>query len=236
MFKKMVTVLAACLVVSFTFLVNPTIASAGVDDCTGTPTDPVYPDYGSDEILDSFWNTKNQEVGDVEVVIRHGWYCVPVWATNPGDEYSKGVGFGLDKVEHRHNIGLEPGWTQEEAIFALRAVGDSADVREKDDDDWGGSGYTIHSFTESEAGCSMEWEQNVGDCVGDRAFMNVVMVVTTGGADFDPQGGMPVGFPLGMQTTYCDQYQQGQETPELRCPGWVTSDLIEFAYEKDLAP
>lgn len=234
MFKKMVTVLAACLVVSFTFLVNPTIASAGVDDCTGTPTDPVYPDYDSDEVLDTFINNKNQEVGTVHVTIRHGWYCVPVWATSPGAEYSKGVGFGLDKVQWRHNIGAQPGWTQEEAIYALRAVGDSSDVREKSDD-WG-PGYTIHSFTDSEAGCSMEWEQNVGDCVGDRAFMNVVMAVTMGGAEFDPQGGMKAGFPVGLQTTYCDQYQQGQETPELRCPGWVTSDLIEFAYEKGLAP
>ncbi len=228
MFKKIITALAASLVISFTFLGNPTIASAGVADCTGTPTNPVYPDYDSDTILDRFTNTKNQNVGDVEVIIRHGWYCKPVGQ----DEYRYGVGFGLDKVQHRHNIGAQPGWTQEEAIWALRAVGDTSDVRSKADD-WG-QGYTFHSFIQSEAQCSIEWDEPVGDCAGVKSIMNVVMAVTEGGAGHDPQGGMKAGTPLGLQTAYCDMRQVGQETPDLLCPGYVTSDLVEMAWEKKL--
>ncbi|WP_343467052.1 hypothetical protein AAI421_28540 (plasmid) [Rhodococcus aetherivorans] len=225
--RKILVAAAGLLLIPFGFIVSPGYALADQASCTGTPQNPVFPNYASDEVLDTIVNSRT---GSQPIPIRRGWYCVPAGSQ---DELNDGKGFGLDKVQNRHWIGRpQVGWHQEEAVLAVKAVLNSSNVNQVSSP-WGGSGWNYHAWSAFGEGCA--YDAPDASC-GRAEQLHVVGVSTTGGADYDPQGGMPAGTPLGLQTVYCDYNDNGQEDDAgLRCAEWVTAALLDIAYDEGLA-
>ncbi|MGW5377011.1 hypothetical protein ACWESM_16310 [Nocardia sp. NPDC003999] len=199
---------------------TPPFAHASTATCTGTPDDPVFPNYDSDKILATY-TTKNRS----EVDIRRGYYCVPTSAQgDPALEADQGLGFGLDKVQNRHYIGRpQDGWHEAEAIRAVKFVlsAPTENINSKTDD-WG-FGWNFKVWAIGGTECPKA-THNPDDCK-NKTQVPVIAASTEGGADHDPRGGMPAGDPLGLQTVYCDY---GQKT-RLRCDLWVTAALLKGA-------
>ena len=89
-------------------------------------------------------------------------------------------------------------------------------------DDWGfGWNFTVYAVGGTD--CPVG-SYDVEECE-NKVQVPVVAATTEGGEPHDPQGGMPAGEPLGLQTVYCDY---GIKT-KLRCDIWVTAALLQGA-------
>lgn len=212
---------------SHLFLNSP-VANAGVSDCSGTPSNPIFPGYPSGEEL-AWVNTSIAG----QVLIRHGFYCIPDYVgggtTPPTWEYDKGFGFGLDKVQNRHHVGRpQDGWSKTDAIKAVGFVLTAEPNRTVSKSDGWGPGWEFTVTAQQGRGCK-NGVIAVGNCQQIQQ-MDVTAASTMGGDDYEPSGGMPAGDPLGLQTVYC------RMTPytELRCPDWVTNAMVAGAGKLDI--
>lgn len=68
-----------------------------------------------------------------------------------GNEYLQGIGFGLDKVQHRHNIGASP-YSTSAALTAVKWALESERYSAPYNTGWG-SGRTIYSTAQLGKGC-----------------------------------------------------------------------------------
>jgi hypothetical protein len=223
--RKTLSVIVAAVAMAAALTV-PTVtsstATAHADEatCTGTPDDPIYPNYDSSKVLATYTNTTAGEID-----IRHGFYCVPAAsAGNLALESKTGFGFGLDKVQNRHAIGRpQDGWKQAEAIRAVKFVlsAPNSNVTSKTDE-WGfGWNFAVYAVGGTEC---PKGSTNANACK-NQLSVPVIGASTEGGAANDPRGGMPAGDPLGLQTVYCDY----GDANRLRCDLWVTAALIKGA-------
>lgn len=196
------------------------VAHAGVADCTGTPEEPIYPDYDSSAKLGSYTSSTTGEV-----LIRRGFYCVPKSSEgNPAAESANGFGFGLDKVQNRHYIGRpQDGYSQNEAMRAVKFVlsAPNSNINSKSDE-WG-FGWNFLVYANGGTECP-KGSHDPDDCE-NKVSIKVRAATTEGGAQYWDNAGMPVGDPLGLQTVYCDY----GDVTRLRCDLWVTAALVKGA-------
>ncbi|WP_407727651.1 hypothetical protein ACJEDT_26330 (plasmid) [Rhodococcoides fascians] len=201
------------LALSLSVTIGAGTATADQSTCRGTPAEPVFPGYASDEVLDT---ATNFQLGDIR--IRRGWYCVP----DGGNEYFEGIGFGLDKVQHRHNIGASP-YSTSAALTAVKWALESEEYSEVYNTGWG-AGRSIFSEAQLGRKCKPGVKASAETCEQfDKA--RVIGVYSDGGRTHDELGGMPAGTPLGLQTLYCNDNTGTAEPPELRCASWVTESM-----------